>query len=300
MRSAPAPDLLPIPGMDPGTIVAGGGGGSGDGDGSAGEGGDGEGGNGGNGGNDANGGGPGAGACGQGANGSCPNCSSHAQAGDPVDVLTGEVFTIPKTDLDLAGFFALRIDRSYSTARRTRNVGMGWGWTHSLAWEMHRHGRTLEVRDSLGRHQGFQFVEQQGGESTIGGWGIRRVGHGFFLRAGDEFLHILPCRTLPTRTSIALLRSRTGVGAPSSSSTKEAGWRVLWIQRGARSSSRQRPAATSDPSPSPIPRAGLSSSLATSTTRGGTSRGISTRTASSGDSATTTTGVSSTCRCPRA
>ena len=37
MRSALAPDLLPIPGMNQGTIVAGGGGGSGDGDGNAGE-----------------------------------------------------------------------------------------------------------------------------------------------------------------------------------------------------------------------------------------------------------------------
>jgi RHS repeat-associated protein len=124
-------------------------------------------------------------------------------------VITGEVFTLPKTDLDLAGFFRLRIDRSYSTMRRTRNVGMGWGWTHSLAWEMHRHGRTLEVRDGLGRLQGFQFVEQQGGESTIGGWGIRRVGHGFFLRPGNEFLHyFLPDPAEPNVYRLAALSYR--------------------------------------------------------------------------------------------
>ena len=125
MRSAPAPDLLPIPGMNQGTAVAGGSGGSGGGDGNAGEGGDGEGAGGSGGGNDAQGGENSAGACGEGAGQSCPNCSPAGHAGDPVDVLTGEVFTLPKTDLLLAGFFHLKIDRQYSTKRRTHDVGLG-------------------------------------------------------------------------------------------------------------------------------------------------------------------------------
>src|SRR5262245_61988529 len=101
-RTAPVPNMIAIPGMNPGLFVMGGGGdggGSGGGDGKGGSGKQGA--NGKNGGNDANGGGKGAGACGAGGPGACTNCGHNISKGDPVDVASGKVFTIPKRDLFL-------------------------------------------------------------------------------------------------------------------------------------------------------------------------------------------------------
>src|SRR5450432_2331015 len=141
-RTAPVPDIPPIPGMNPGVVVAGGGGGGGGG--SGGDGSDGNGTAGANeekGGTDAAGDGQNAGACGKGSEGGCVNCHHNVSKGDPVDVTSGKVFTIPKTDLFLPGTFDLEIIRSYSSANREVDVGIGWGWTHGLAWRLEDEGR---------------------------------------------------------------------------------------------------------------------------------------------------------------
>src|SRR5687767_13081758 len=107
-RTAPAPNIPPIPGMNPAVWVAAGGAGAGGG--GAGKG-SGKGGKGGANGKDGEGdpgdGGKGSGACGSGANGGCTNCGHRIAKGDPVDVSTGAVFTVPKTDLFLPGAFDL-------------------------------------------------------------------------------------------------------------------------------------------------------------------------------------------------
>ena len=189
MRSAPAPDLLPIPGMNQGTIVAGGGGGSGSGDGNAGEGGDGENGSGGNAGDDANGGGNGAGACGQGGNGACTNCGHNVSRGDPVDVTTGKVFTVPKTDLYLPGTFDLRILRSYSSANRKVDLGMGFGWTHSLAWRMEERGKAFVLHAGDGRRMEVPRLRGSGMWARAGNWGVVPSQQYQVIRPGNEFLH---------------------------------------------------------------------------------------------------------------
>jgi hypothetical protein len=116
-RTAPVPNLPPLPGMCPSiAVLAGGGDGGGSGGNGAGNGnGDGPG-NGDGNGDAANGDGTNSGTCGNGANGSCTNCSSGTSAGDPINVATGEVFTIPKTDLFLPGFFNVQLDRSSARA----------------------------------------------------------------------------------------------------------------------------------------------------------------------------------------
>jgi hypothetical protein len=108
-RTAPVPNIPAIPGMNPGVFVMGGGGGGG---GSGGRGGKGskkgQGADGKNGGKDANGGGKSA--CGSPSKdgGGCPrhhggSNSGAAAKGDPIDVVTGRVFTTPVVDLDLPG-----------------------------------------------------------------------------------------------------------------------------------------------------------------------------------------------------
>ncbi|MCU0686546.1 MAG: DUF6531 domain-containing protein, partial [Polyangiaceae bacterium] len=140
--------------MNPGTFVMGGGGaGGGKGGRRGGRGGKG-GGKGGDGqGEGASGGGKNAGACGPGSGGGCPN-PSHGKAGgtsagDPVDPITGRVYTIATIDLALPGPLPLVVARSYSSDRRDEDVGLGFGWSHSLAWQVHASRRSVRVFDPL-------------------------------------------------------------------------------------------------------------------------------------------------------
>lgn len=148
-RTAPVPNFAAIPGMNPGLFVLGGGGdagGSGAGNGKGGKGKQGA--DGKNGGKDAKGGGKNAGACGAGANGSCPNPAhggSGTAAGDPVDLITGRVYTTGVVDLSLPGPIPLVVERSYCTSDAAENVGLGWGWTHSLAFRIEEMRRTVRV-----------------------------------------------------------------------------------------------------------------------------------------------------------
>jgi YD repeat-containing protein len=147
-RTAPVPNIPPIPGMCPSIAVLGGGGdgggggagGAGSGDGGAGAGTD-------QGGSGASGDGRNAAGCGQGGSGGCPNPAhgrgGRASAGDPVDVITGRVYTEPAIDLSLPGWMPLRIERAYSSSARHRDVGLGRGWSHSFAWEIELHRRSL-------------------------------------------------------------------------------------------------------------------------------------------------------------
>lgn len=147
-RTAPVPNMVAIPGMNPGIFVLGGGGdgggsGAGNGKGKGGK----QGAGGKNGGKDANGGGPNAGACGAGSGAGCPNPAhgggGGTAAGDPVDVAGGRVFTAPQLDLVLPGPLLLLVHRSYSSAATDRDVGLGRGWSCSLSWEIEVRRRTL-------------------------------------------------------------------------------------------------------------------------------------------------------------
>ncbi|WP_437600542.1 RHS repeat-associated core domain-containing protein [Sorangium sp. So ce590] len=143
-RTAPVPNIPAIPGMNPGVFVMGGGGGGGGSGGRGGNGaGDGQGGSGSNGGDGADGGGKGAGSCGTGSTdgGGCPNhhgsgASGKMSRGDPVDVVTGRVFTVPAIDISFPGPLPLVIERTYSSSARDRDVGLGFGWAYSLAWQL--------------------------------------------------------------------------------------------------------------------------------------------------------------------
>ena len=136
----------------------------------------------------AGGAGGGSGSCGAGAPGACTNCGHNVTAGDPVDVSTGEVFTLPKVDLYLPGFFDLEIVRRYSSRNRTNDVGLGWGWSHSLDFGILEHRDHLDVRTGNGQVLAFPRLEP-GQQAAIQGWGLLRTAEGYVLRAGNEFLH---------------------------------------------------------------------------------------------------------------
>ncbi|WP_434044354.1 MULTISPECIES: RHS repeat-associated core domain-containing protein [Sorangium] len=192
-RTAPVPNIPAIPGMNPGVFVMGGGGGGGGSGGRRGNGaGDGQGGSGSGGGDGADGGGKGVGSCGTGSTdgGGCPNhhgsgTSGRISRGDPVDVVTGRVFTVPAVDVSFPGPLPLVIERTYSSSARDRDVGLGVGWTHSLAWQL------LVRRGSL-RSLSFDGIEHDIGKVPPGtgiigphGWVIHREGTGFRLDLAD-------------------------------------------------------------------------------------------------------------------
>lgn len=189
-RTAPVPNIPAIPGMNPGVFVMGGGGsgGGGSGKGGSGKGGE-QGAEGENGGDGAEGGGKGAGNCGTGGTGGCTNCDSQIARGDPADVVSGEVFTNPSVDLRLPGFFGLELQRSYSTREINRDCGLGWGWAHSLAWDLEVGRRDIVVRNGAGHVARFPMLREPGEQASLGTWGLVRTSDGFMLRPGDEFLH---------------------------------------------------------------------------------------------------------------
>lgn len=192
MATSPAPDAAAPPGMCPGIAVLGGGGGSGDGDGSGNGNGDGSGGDGSGNGEGGNGDGKGGGACGKGGAGGCPKHPAGASAGDPVDVATGEMYTIPKLEFSLPGLVALDFELTYRSGSRYLDVGMGYGWRHIFAWEAKIEGKTLVVRKGVGGGLTMPaFPQRPGDEHTMGGWRIRRTTHGFSIRTIDDFEHEL-------------------------------------------------------------------------------------------------------------
>ncbi|WP_437765819.1 RHS repeat-associated core domain-containing protein [Sorangium sp. So ce281] len=176
MSTAPAPDAAAPPGMCPGIAVMGGGGSAGGSDGGGSGGGD--------------GGGDGRGGEGTGASGDqkcAPSGTSDTEsASDPVDVVTGRVFTPPVTDLRLPGPIPLEFTRSYSSRAAARDFGLGWGWGHSWGWTIEVRRRSIVVWTEEGISVDFEQPLAVG-EETIGPWGylLRRTASGFVLDIGD-------------------------------------------------------------------------------------------------------------------
>src|SRR6185437_315306 len=104
-------------------------------------------------------------------------------------VVTGTVFTAPKTDLWLPGRFTLDFRRSYSSAHRDVDLGMGFGWTHSLAWTLEENGPLGHLMTGDGRRVEFPRLREPGEVTSLRSWRILK-GDGFYVvRPGSEFDH---------------------------------------------------------------------------------------------------------------
>ncbi len=193
-RTAPVPNMVAIPGMNPGLFVLGGGGdaggsGAGKGKGKGGK----QGAKGKNGGKDATGGGKNAGACGQGSGGGCPNpqhgSGGGTQAGHPIDPITGRVYTIAVTDMALPGAFPLVIERAYSSAQAHIDNGLGYGWNHSLGWRVIEGRRRVRVMtDSALECEGP--LPEMGGSVKFPIGLLTRTGDGYSLEADDGITRV--------------------------------------------------------------------------------------------------------------
>ncbi|WP_437947584.1 DUF6531 domain-containing protein [Sorangium sp. So ce296] len=108
-----------------------------------------------------------------------------AAKGDPVDVVTGRVFTIPAVDLELPGPLPLSFVRSYTTAAVERDVGLGFGWSHSLAWEIEVRRRIIRVWTDDGPVD-FDAIPVGAGAAGPHGWVLAREERGFVLDTGND------------------------------------------------------------------------------------------------------------------
>ena len=150
-RTAPAPNMVAIPGMNPGSFVAGGGGDGGGGSGGRGSGSGNQGGaDGSSGQEDPNSDGVSADECGTGGPGRCTSCSSNLSRGDPVEVGTGRVHTRPVMDAALAGPLPFSFRRTYSSHAIQRDSGLGFGWQHNHGWTIELRRRVARVWDGNG------------------------------------------------------------------------------------------------------------------------------------------------------
>lgn len=182
-RTAPAPNIPPIPGMCPSiAVLAGGGdGGGGSGDGAGDGSGDNHAGTGKDGQNAEN--------DGRGA----PDYQKYPECGyasHPVDVVTGRAFTHPILDLELPGPLPLRFERMYSSKMAARDVGLGFGWGHTFGWEIEVERRRILVWNEQGVAVVFPMIRQ--GEEVVGPWGwvLRREAWGFAVDADDGVWHL--------------------------------------------------------------------------------------------------------------
>jgi RHS repeat-associated protein len=120
-----------------------------------------------------------------------PGADGQAGAGHPVDVATGTVYTPPELDFVLPGFFDLEFERSYRTSSVRRNVGLGFGWSHSLAWCGERRGDSFVLFDA---QQSPVRLELPGEDETAAlayGRRVRRKGEDVVLLLDDGLTRTL-------------------------------------------------------------------------------------------------------------
>lgn len=182
-RTAPAPNIPPIPGMCPSVaLLAGGGDAGGGGGGSAGDG---------SGDNNA---GAGKGGENPEADGrGAPDYQKYPECGyasHPVDVVTGRAFTHPVVDLALPGPLELELRRMYSSKTAHLDVGLGYGWAHTFGWRVEVKRRSIVVWNEQGIAVDFPMIRQ--GDEVIGPWGwvLRREAWGFAVDADDGVWHL--------------------------------------------------------------------------------------------------------------
>jgi RHS repeat-associated protein len=196
-RTAPVPNLPPIPGMCPSIAVLAGGGDGGGGGGNGADNGNGNGpGDGSGEGEAAAGDGSGTGNCGEGGQGSCTNCADGTAAGDPVDIGSGNTFTMPNLDVVLPGPVALHWSRSYSAKHRRKDVGLGYGWSFTFGWSLEVRRASVRLSTGSGSQVDFPGELRPGEESPrIGGFILQREAAGSYRVVGEShFIHTFEAR----------------------------------------------------------------------------------------------------------
>lgn len=214
-RTAPVPNIPAIPGMNPGAWVAGGGAGGGSGSGNGKGGKNGQGANGNNGGDGANGDGRGACSSGQGNGAGCPNhhgarTSPGVGAGDPVEIATGAVATEPVTDARLPGPLPFAFVRCYRSALADTSTGLGFGWSHSLAWRLLVRRREVQIHSADASVMSMPLPAPDGATIGDAGWVLVPTEQGWVLDSNDGFLRTFEATEVAGHFRLASVRDKSG------------------------------------------------------------------------------------------
>ncbi|RLB57921.1 MAG: hypothetical protein DRI90_17400 [Deltaproteobacteria bacterium] len=95
------------------------------------------------------------------------------------------MYTLPAADLDLPGPLPLTFVRQYSSFASRRDIGLGYGWVHSYAWEVEVKATKTVVWTNTGTWEDFPLLEP--GQAVQGKWGwiLRRESDGYVLDTNE-------------------------------------------------------------------------------------------------------------------
>ncbi|WP_438003268.1 PAAR-like domain-containing protein [Sorangium sp. So ce321] len=139
-----------------------------------------------------------------------PGADGQADAGHPVDIVTGTMFTPPETDFLLPGPLPVSWIRTYRTSSVQRECGIGRGWSHALCWQAELHGDRLTLIDETLR--ATTLTAPAGDVQALLPFG-RRVyweGDALVVDLDDGILRVLARGQAPGTFRLAQLRDRAG------------------------------------------------------------------------------------------
>lgn len=199
-RTAPVPNIPPIPGMCPSVAVLAGGGSAGSGSGGSGSGGSGD-----------------AGAGTSSGQNDAESDSRSAPAGQqgsaaqacPIDVVTGVMFTTVVSDFWLPGPLAVDWRRGYRTSAAERTCGIGYGWSHPYAWRAEQRRKELVVIDDEGTETPFPLLVEAETARAPFGRSLTRHRNELVLATNDGLRRILR-EHAPGKYQLAAVRDRAG------------------------------------------------------------------------------------------
>jgi RHS repeat-associated protein len=142
-----------------------------------------------------------------------PSADGQATAGHPIDVITGAMFTA-HTDFTLPGFLWVQWRRSYQTSAVRQRVGIGWGWSHALAWRARVRGDRLTLLDDQLRETELELPAE--GTTAVLDYGrkLRREAVELVLDLGDGLERVLRrSKDDPRRYYLSALRDEHGNNA---------------------------------------------------------------------------------------
>ncbi|WP_437878907.1 PAAR-like domain-containing protein [Sorangium sp. So ce513] len=142
-----------------------------------------------------------------------PGAEGQAAAGHPIDVVTGTLFTIPSVDFKLPGFLWVQWVRTYSTSAVQHRSGLGWGWSHSLAWRAERNGDRLVLIDDLQRRTEMPLPGTDEALLLPHGRKVLRDGEAIVVDLDDDLLRVLEPTGDPRAYALVELRDRFGNAA---------------------------------------------------------------------------------------
>ncbi|MBK8256718.1 MAG: DUF4150 domain-containing protein [Polyangiaceae bacterium] len=120
-----------------------------------------------------------------------PTAEGQASGGHPVDVVTGTMFTNPALDFVLSGLFYIQWDRTYRSSSAAKNIGLGYGWSHSLYFEAERHGGWLFITDDELRTTRIQMPNKEEIVPLLFGRNVVAYEEGIGIDLDDGLLRVL-------------------------------------------------------------------------------------------------------------